>query len=164
MGERRTKIYLVEAEGRDKGKRFLITEMPGSQAESWGIRLLLAVMGSNQNLPDGFEQTGMAGVAQLGIRGLAGLPWHLAEPLLKEMFACFAVLPDLKKPNFSRPLEPIETGDYDIEEWTTRVALRFEWFKLHVDFSTAALQSLFGGVLAKAAAAKQSRTATASAK
>lgn len=156
---RRTKVYQVDTEGRDKGKRFLITEMPASQAESWAYRVILALMSTNAEMPENFEQTGMAGLAQLGLRGMAGLPWSVADPLLKEMFQCVEILPDVKQPMFSRPLEPAGgDGDYDIEEIATRIALRGEIFKLHVDFSTAAVQSLIGK--GKAAAGRARATST----
>jgi hypothetical protein len=163
MGERRTAIYTVETEGRDKGKRFLLTEMSASKAESWAYRVILALANSNTQMPEGFEQTGMAGLAQLGLRGLIGLPWFVAEPLLKEMFECVQILPDPKNPKFARDLEPAGgDGDYDIEEVTTRMNLRMEIFKLHVDFSKAGVQSLLDR--AKGMAGRASHTATESQK
>lgn len=154
---RRTKIFVVEDEGRDKGKRFLLTEMASSKAESWAYRLILALAHNNTDIPS--ADTGMAGLAQIGLRGLAGLPWLVAEPLLREMFECVQVLPDPKNSSFARELEPAGgDGDYDIEEVTTRMHLRLEVFKLHVDFSTAALQSLAGKV--KGARGKRSATET----
>lgn len=165
MDGRRTKQYLVESEGRDKGKRFLITEMSASKAESWAYRLILALANSNTELPEGFEKTGMAGLAQIGLRGLVRLPWFVAEPLLKEMFECVQAMPDAKNLSTVRPLQAGDDGgegDYDIQEVTTRMNLRLEIFKLHVDFSEAAIQSLFGK--AKTAAAKVSSTVTASRK
>ncbi len=75
------------------------------------------------------------------------------------MFECVQVLPDPKNSSFARELEPAGgDGDYDIEEVTTRMHLRLEVFKLHVDFSTAALQSLAGKV--KGARGKRSATET----
>lgn len=157
---RRTKLVTITDEGRDKGKKFLITEMEASQAEAWAFRVLLALGSSNAEIPA--PETGMAGLAQIGLRGLLGLPWLVAEPLLKEMFQCVQVCPDEKNPSFVRSLEPAESGDYDIEEIATRFRLRKEIFQLHVDFSSAALQSLFGK--AKEAAGKQSHTGTGSRK
>ncbi len=143
---RYTKIWKVEAKGRDQGKHFLITEMSSSKAEKWAYRALLALINSNVQLPKGFEQTGMAGLAQVGIQGIAGLPWHLAEPLLHELQSCIQVIPDYPKYNLPRPLEDGEgeagSGDLDIEEVQTRIQLRWEVLKLHMDFSEAAIQSL----------------------
>jgi len=164
MGERRTKLVTITDEGRDKGKKFFITEMPASQGESWAFRVLLALTNNNVQVPG--AETGFAGIAELGvkgmIRGLTGLPWFVAEPLLKEMFECVQACPNPKDPSFVRKLEPAESGDYDIEEIWTRITLRKEIFQLHVDFSSAAIQSLFGK--AKEAAGKQSSTGTGSRK
>jgi hypothetical protein len=160
MDGRRTKLVMITDEGRDKGKKFLITELPASQAEAWAFRVLLALGSTNADIPS--PETGMAGLAQIGLRGLMGLPWYVAEPLLKEMFQCVQVCPDAKQPSFTRPLEPAETGDYDIQEIATRIKLRKEIFQLHVDFSSAAVQSLFGK--AKEAAGKHSNTGTESRK
>lgn len=153
---RYTKYWKVETDGRDKGKTFLITEMSPSKAEKWAYRALLALINSNANLPKGFEQTGMAGLAQVGLQGLSGLPWHLAEPLLNEMFDCVQIVPDYPKFNMPRLLEDGEgepgSGDGDIEEVLTRLQLRKEVFALHVDFSQAVIQSAIERVKAVMAA------------
>lgn len=162
---RYTKIWKVEAKGRDQGKHFLITEMTSSKGEKWAYRALLALINSNVQLPKGFEQTGMAGLAQVGMQGLAGLPWHLAEPLLQELQSCVQVIPDYPKFNLPRALEDGDgepgSGDLDIEEVQTRLQLRWEVLKLHIDFSAAVIQSLIERVKAVVAAReKESVTAT----
>lgn len=159
---RHTTVWKVEAEGRDKGKHFLITEMSSSKGEKWAYRALLAIINANVKLPSGFESLGMAGLAQVGIQGLTGLPWHLAEPLLQELQDCVKIIPDYPKFNIPRDLddgdgEP-KSGDGDIEEVQTRFQLRVEVFKLHVDFSTAAIQSLIGRVKEVAAARENGST------
>ena len=155
---RHTKIWKVEEDGRDKGKSFLITEMVSSKGERWAYRALLALINNNVQLPDGFERTGMAGLAQVGMQGFSGLPWHLAEPLLLEMMDCVQYLPDYPKFNLPRPLE--EDAN-DIEEVATRIQLRWEVIKLHVDFSERVIQSLIERVKGVVAArAKGSITST----
>lgn len=142
MGERRKKVVTITDEGRDKGKRFLITEMLSSQGESWAFRVLFAAGNAGIKVPD--PSLGMAGLAQVGLASLFAIPWIVAEPLLREMMECVQICPDHKNPSFTRPLEPAGDGDYDIEEIATRLKLRKEIFQLHVDFSSAAFQSLFG--------------------
>ena len=39
---RRTLIYTVKSDNRDKGKKFQITEMSASRGEAWAMRALLA--------------------------------------------------------------------------------------------------------------------------
>jgi hypothetical protein len=134
---RHTANYTVTAEGRDKGKLYVITEMSAEQGESWATRALLAIMAGNIDLPENFESLGMAALASLGVRALASLKWEVAKPLLDEMFECIQIIPDKKKTHVSRDL--IES---DIEEIPTRFQLRLEWWKLHMGFLTAVLPSL----------------------
>jgi hypothetical protein len=126
---RKTLNFTVTDEGRDKDKVFVITEMSASQAESWAIRALLALMNEGTQLPEGFDQMGMAGMAEVGVRALSNLRWETAKPLLDEMFACVKIMPDPKKPKVVRDLE-----ENDIEEVVTRFKLRKEVFNLHAGF------------------------------
>lgn len=129
--------YTVADEGRDQGKIFVLTEMAASRAEAWAMRAILALMAGGVNLPEGFERLGMAGMAEVGIKALAGLQWEVAKPLLDEMFACIKIQPDKSNPNLSRDLL-----EQDIEEIPTRVKLRAEVWKLHTGFLKAVLPSI----------------------
>lgn len=126
---RREAVVTIDAEGRDKGKRFKITEMSAAQAERWAIRAFLALAHSGAAVPDDFQEAGMAGVALMGIQSLAGLSFEEAQPLLDEMMECVAYQADA---TVSRPL--VES---DIEEVATRLRLRSEVFALHTGFSVA---------------------------
>ncbi|MBV9527835.1 hypothetical protein [Sphingomonas sp.] len=141
---RKTKIVTIQSEGRDKGRAYQLTEMPATQAEDWASRALFAIGKSNPDLPDNVTSAGMAGVAALGIRALASIPWAEAEPLLAEMFTCIQYVPDPSRPSIVRPL--IED---DIEEVATRVMLRAEVASLHLGFSIAAELSKLGAALKK---------------
>lgn len=137
---RKTVNYTVADDNRDRGKVFVITEMPASRAESWAMRAILALMANNVELPEGFERLGMAGMVELGLKALSGLRWEVVEPLLDEMLACVQIMPDPGKPHVVRPL--IEE---DVEEATTRVKLRVEVWKLHTDFLKAVGPLSLGG-------------------
>lgn len=152
---RKTANYRVPTEGRDIGKLFVITEMSAAQAESWATRALLALIGANTDVPDNVAELGTAGLAELGLRSLAKLKWEVAEPLLAEMMSCVEIVPDPAKTHVRRPL--IED---DIEEVSTRLALRMEWWNLHMGFLLAVAPSLSGQPQpAKAAAvARPTRT------
>lgn len=132
----RKELIFTPTDGRDKenGMQFKITEMAAAQAERWAMRAIMAIMKSGmEELPDDFEKNGMAGLAQLGIRAISGLDWSTAEPLLDEMMSCVTVIGDPSKPQITRPLL-----DSDIEEVQTRLKLRLEVLKLHVDFTATA--------------------------
>lgn len=126
----------IEAEGRDKGKVFVLQEMPASQAEKWAAKALLAMGRAGTAIPENVETAGLAGIAALGIRALASMSFEDAEPLLDEMFACVQVQPSH---NVVRAL--IED---DIEEVATRLKLRAELIDLHLGFSIAARLSTSG--------------------
>jgi len=128
---RKTIEVHIKDENRDKGKVFILTEMSSAQAESWAMRALLALVGSNVNVPEGFAELGMAGLAEYGIRALASLKMETLEPLLAEMFACYQIRPDRTKPHLLRDMSD-SVGD--IEEVSTRLKLRAEWWALHMDF------------------------------
>ena len=117
----RKELTYTAEDGRDKGKKFKLTEMPTSRAENWAMRAILALMKSGVEVPDGFERMGMSGLAEVGLRAVAGLEWSVAEPLLAEMLSCVEFMPDPSKPQVVRGL--IEE---DIEEVVTRLRLRME--------------------------------------
>lgn len=144
---RATANITITDEGRDRGKVFVITEMPASRAEAWAYRALLALIAGGVDLPEGFERLGMAGMAELGIKALSGLKWEVAEPLLAEMWDCVQYMPDPHKPQVVRALV-----EDDIEEIVTRAKLRAEVWKLHAGFLKAVAPSLSSGLAAASAA------------
>lgn len=133
---RRTIEVKIEDEGRDKGKVFVLTEMPASQAERWAVRAFLALAHSGVELPDNIEGAGMAGIAVLGFTALSGVKFEEIEPLMNEMFACIKIKPDPSNGNIIRDLI-----EQDIEEVSTRLTLRQRVFELHTGFSLADVQS-----------------------
>lgn len=130
---RKTITVTIDAPGRDLGKMFVLREMPASQAEKWAAKAFLALARSGAEVPDNIAAAGLAGVAALGVKAFGGMSFHDAEPLMDEMMACVSIQPDLARPAVIRAL--IED---DIEEIATRLKLRLELFRLHMDFSAAA--------------------------
>lgn len=130
---RKELYYTVEDKGRDNGKKFYIREMSATQAEWWAIRAILAMANNGINLPDNLSDMGMAGMAKVGFEMVAKIPPEDARPLLDELMKCVQAVPNPDDLNIKRPLI-----DDDTEEVMTRLKLRGEVFKLHVDFLTAA--------------------------
>lgn len=161
---RKTTTYRVEDEGRDKGKLFLLTEMAASKGEAWATRVLLALMASNVDIPEDYKLLGMAALAELGMKVISGLKWHIAEPLLNEMMECVQRIVDphqaaaTTRVLFGEDGQPNPSGDYDIEEIHTRLMLRVEVWNLHMGFLEAVAQSLKGKF--KSAPAKKAPSAT----
>jgi len=122
---RRTEIVEI-AEGRDSGKKFMITEMSAEAAEWWAFRALQAIAGADAELN---LQAPLSDMAAQGIKALAKVHPDQAKPLLDEMMGCVQILvPATQKP---RPLL-----DGDIEDVKTRFMLRKAVVELHLGFST----------------------------
>ncbi len=129
---RKTKIVTIQNEGRDKGKKFHITEMSAVRAEKWAARAFLALAHAGVEIPEEVKGAGMAAIAVIGLRALGNVSFSEAEPLLDEMMSCVQYMPDPKYPINLRSL--IED---DIEEVITLAMLRSEVFELHTGFSLA---------------------------
>ena len=153
---RKTTQFPAE-DGRDKGKLFLITEMSAKRCEEWAMKVLLALLASNVQLPEGFDSLGAAALAELGFKALAGIKWEALEPLLAEMMACVQFIGDPKRTAATTRDLLDDDINQDIEEVSTRLKLRVAVWKLHMDFLEAVAPSL--RERAKVAAANRSRIA-----
>lgn len=131
----RKELYYTETKGRDAGKVFYIREMSATQAEWWAIRAGMAMARSGVELPNNFADMGIAAMAGTGLKMVSQIPPAEAKPLLDELMECVQCVPDAASQNVKRRLI-----DDDIEEIATRLKLRAEVFKLHVDFFQAAAQ------------------------
>ncbi len=127
----------IDAEGRDKGKAFKLTELPCAQAEMWALGVLSAMGQSGVEVDEDMMAEGMAGLARFGISAIMKIRRDLAEPLLAEMMDCVERVPDAAKSAVVRPL-----NDDDIDEVTTRLTLRKEVLTLHLGFFTADAPSI----------------------
>jgi hypothetical protein len=130
---RKTTNITIQAEGRDKGKVFVLTEKSAIEADKWGIRAMLALSKSGVPIPPEFTEMGIIGVLAVGIHRLAGVSFADLEPLLDEMLTCVQVMPTPERPDVIRALMPD-----DIEEVKTLSTLRMEVFRLHTGFSPPA--------------------------
>lgn len=130
---RKEATVTIKTEGRDKGKVFLLTELPSEQGEEWATRALFAMMNAGVDIPDNLMSAGLAGIAALGIKSLTKINYEAAKPLLTEMWTCIQIRPS---PGVTR-----ELVESDIEEVATRFQLRKEILMLHIDFFTAAALS-----------------------
>jgi hypothetical protein len=133
---RKTATVTIDADNRDKGKTFLITEMSADQAEEFAAKALLALQQSNINIPSDFKNMGMAGLARLGLQVLTSLKYDDVKPLMDEMMGCVQIV----MPTITREL--MEGDGADIEEVSTRLKLRKAFFELQTNFSLAALTSI----------------------
>jgi hypothetical protein len=148
---RKTLTYVVGSDGRDKGKTFLLTEMPATKAEDWAIRAMMALGAANVEVPDGALHLGMAALMEIGLKKLFAIDAPTLKPLLAELMECVEYVPNPQKPQVKLPYPTFEG---QVEEVATLLTLKWEVLKLHVDFSRAAGLS---GSLAKFRAAAVSQ-------
>ena len=129
-GKRKTASVTIDADNRDKGKRFLLTEMPAARAERWFRQLVAKLARGGVQVPVGTQDAGMAALPVLPL--LAYLSWLDDDALVGELMACAQAWPE-GVPIARRMVES------DIEEITTLIQLRMEVVALHVGFSLAAV-------------------------
>ena len=117
----------IPFEGRDKGKVFVLTEMPASKAERWAARSLAALLASGLDVPENVMAAGSQAVAHFGLSMFARMDFVAAQPLLDEMMECVEI-----EPSAGVVRRLIED---DIEELVTRAFLRTKVFELILGFS-----------------------------
>ena len=148
---RKTSLYTVTDDGRDKGKTFLITEMSAAAAERWAMRALHCMARSGVDIPEDAMYGGIATVAIIGLRGMLSAPFDEVTELLDEMMTCVKITADKAPPG------RMITED-DIEEPLTRLRLRDEVLSLHTGFSIAAVLSTAAARLSQASSGSSIET------
>lgn len=128
---RRTVTVKIEEEGRDKGKVFLIEEMPADVGERWALQVLYLWSQIGVTMPQGVQEAGMAGLAAVGVDFLTiAQARALTDPSLDVMwdYIKYQHAPD-------HPPQKIVSGaNCQIDEIRTRKRLREEVLKLHLVF------------------------------
>jgi hypothetical protein len=136
MSGRKTQLFTITDDGRDKGKVFFLEEMSASRAEKWALRAFLALARAGVDIPENAMANGIAGIAVIGLKAFGNMNAADAEHLLDEMLACIQYVPDPQRAEIKRPI--VES---DIDEVATRFRLRMEVFTLHTGFSLADVAS-----------------------
>jgi len=132
---RRELIYTVKDENRDKGRSYLLKEMPATQGEWWAFRAFIALARGGVELPDDVKSMGMAAVARLTLGQVGKMSPEDARPLMEELYQQVQVITDPKS-GYARAL--IED---DIDEIATHFKLKWELIRLHAGFSETAKPS-----------------------
>jgi hypothetical protein len=142
---RNTKLVQIQSDdpnNRDRGKTFIITEMPVFQAEKFAARAWLAVCNANVSLSEEESKNvvtnaGWAGLAFLSLRALGNAKYADIEPLMDEMMTYIKIIRDLKNSDMSYPVM-----ESDLEEISTLITLRKEFIDLHTGFFSRGAGSL----------------------
>lgn len=140
-GKRKTASVTIDADSRDNGKRYLLTEMPAVQAERWGRRLVAKMAREGIAVPPQVGDLGMAALPSYPL--LTYLSWVDDEALVGELMACVQAWPSGVQ--IARTLR-----DNDVEEPMTLVQLRMEVIALHAGFTLAVFLWSFLPALAMA--------------
>lgn len=135
---RNSVVVTISDEGRDKGKRFRITEWPAQTAEEWGLRVLLALGAAGVEIPPEILQLGGVAVIYFAGQHLLKIRERKAIRLARELMECVQICED-----------KLDRGVVanDIEEVATRLTLKKEALKLTYGFFdlAASLSSVQAG-------------------
>jgi hypothetical protein len=122
---RKTCNLVIDEEGRDRGKIFVLTELPALDIERWTVRLILALGKNGISLPDVQVDSGFAGIA--------GILWVLiAQISATEADALMATMLEGLKINEGKIIRDVMPDD--IEEPETLLQIRMAWVDLHAGF------------------------------
>jgi hypothetical protein len=139
---RKIEKVTIDAEGRDLGKTFVITEMSAWDAIRWAARATLALAQSGVQIPEGALSGAPETIAASAFALLSLVPEAVALPLLEEARECIQFQPST---NAAVALQPVEFGGISaVEEPITWATLLRRVFVLHVGFSVAGVAPISG--------------------
>ncbi|MFP1876254.1 hypothetical protein [Lonsdalea quercina] len=122
--------YIVEDEGRDKGKEFLITEMSAWDAEELAEEIYRAMgQGEFNSLPADVVAMGSAGLATVGMSVLSAAPARTSRPIADKLLSTVEIVITHEGKETRRKVKPI-----DFEEVPTIRALKDKVFELNFGF------------------------------
>ena len=133
-----TRLITIDG-GRDGGKTFRVREMSALQLEKWAARALIAIFGSQADIPpelaEAAQSSNTVALAQAGMRCLSGLDWEKVEPLYDELLRQVDRVPDIDRPE---AVVRLHNGNADahVASAGTLLRLRAEVVALCLGFST----------------------------
>lgn len=136
---RKVETLIITDEGRDKGKTFILTEMPAIQGERWAMQALSLLSNASVSLPRGAEDSGMAGLAAAPLGALPALK-ALQDPSLDAWWDCVQYQ---HAPN-QMPQKIFPGPACQIEEILTVRFLRNKVLEMHISFFPAGGPSTSG--------------------
>ncbi|EOI7432027.1 hypothetical protein OZ691_000330 [Yersinia enterocolitica] len=126
--------YIVEDEGRDKGKEFIITEMSAWDAEELSEEIYRAMgHGEFNSLPADVVAMGVAGLATVGVSVLAAAPASVSRPISDRILSTVEIVITNEGKDITRSIKPI-----DFEEISTIRTLKDKVFELNFGFLSLA--------------------------
>lgn len=128
-------IYIVDTEGRDKGKEFIITEMSAWDADSLAQDIFRAMGDSNYSgIPPDVIAMGCAGLATVGLSVISASSPEVARTLRDRLIDTVDIVISHDGNRNQRKVN----GSIDFEEVATIRALLDKVFQVNFDFLTIA--------------------------
>ncbi|EAS8902409.1 TPA: hypothetical protein ACTAM0_003209 [Salmonella enterica subsp. enterica serovar Soerenga] len=127
--------FIVETEGRDKGKEFLITEMSAWDADSLAQDIFRAMGDSNySSIPADVIAMGCAGLATVGLSVISASSPEVARQLRDRLMSTVDIVITSDGKRQQRKVN----GSLDFEEVSTIRSLLDKVFQVNFDFLTIA--------------------------
>lgn len=127
--------FIVETEGRDKGKEFLITEMSAWDADTLAQDIFRAMGDSNySSIPADVIAMGCAGLATVGLSVISASSPEVARQLRDRLMSTV----DIIITNDGQRQQRKVNGSLDFEEVSTIRSLLDKVFQVNFDFLTIA--------------------------
>lgn len=127
--------FIVEEEGRDKGKEFLITEMSAWDADSLAQDIFRAMGDSNySSIPADVIAMGCAGLATVGLSVISASSPEVARQFRDRLMSTV----DIIITNDGQRQQRKVNGSLDFEEVSTIRSLLDKVFQVNFDFLTIA--------------------------
>lgn len=127
--------FIVETEGRDKGKEFLITEMSAWDADTLAQDIFRAMGDSNySSIPADVIAMGCAGLATVGLSVISASSPEVARQLRDRLMSTV----DIIITNDGKRQQRKVNGALDFEEVSTIRSLLDKVFQVNFDFLTIA--------------------------
>jgi hypothetical protein len=140
----------IEA-GRDRGKVFVIREMPAYDLEWFAIRAFQALGSSGINVPQEIADMGAVGFCLVAFQAFMGSTAEQIKPLRDEMMKCVFLR---SSADAMIPFDPQLVFEID-----TIRKIREAWLKLHTGFTVAEL-ALYMNAQVSAMTMKSNSSAT----
>lgn len=121
----------IDAEGRDKGKTFIIHELAAMPLEDWAIRAFIGLKNSGVAIDDDIAANGIAGMIEIGLSSFLSMDITYLRPLLTEMLSAIEFVPNAEKMDIKYPL--VQFPD-QLEEISTLFRLRAAWLSVNLGF------------------------------
>lgn len=128
-------VYIVEDEGRDKGKEFVITEMSAWDADSLAQDIFRA-MGDSEfsSIPPDVIAMGCAGLATVGLSVISASSPEVARALRDRLMSTVDIVITTDKTRNQRKVN----GSLDFEEVATIRSVLDKVFQVNFNFLTIA--------------------------